>query len=122
MEQTEEVQQIITIPEGEQTPQGDPPMLGEVKTITTIQAELIRNVRIAPLDRAVLLAPTVAQELVVAEEVQAEEALGVEKITRTPPHQLIQSYYYVSCLFLLRPRSMEILWSQLLAVILRFIV
>ena len=44
-------------------------MLGEVKTIATTQAELIRNVRLAPLDRVALLAPTVAQELVVAEEV-----------------------------------------------------
>ena len=58
-------------------------MLGEVKTIATTQAELIRNVRLAPLDR-------VAQELVVAVGVQAEEAPGVvaavvEKTIRRPP-------------------------------------
>ncbi|MGB1171978.1 MAG: hypothetical protein ACPG4E_08105 [Flavobacteriaceae bacterium] len=65
-------------------------MLGEVKTIATTQAELIRNVRLAPLDRVALLAPTVAQELVVAVGVQAEEAPGVvaavvEKTIRRPP-------------------------------------
>ena len=65
-------------------------MLGEVKTIATTQAELIRNVRLAPLDRVALLAPTVAQELVVAVGVKAEEALGVvaavvEKTIRRHP-------------------------------------
>ena len=65
-------------------------MLGEVKTIATTQAELIRKVRLAPLDLVALLAPSVAQELVVAVGVKAEEALGVvaavvEKTIRRHP-------------------------------------
>lgn len=65
-------------------------MLDEVKTTAATQAELIRNVRLAPLNRVALLAPTEAQELVVAVGVKAEEAPGVvaavvEKTIRRPP-------------------------------------
>ena len=79
-------------------------MLGEVKTIATTQAELIRNVRLAPLDRVALLVPTVAQELVVAVGVKAEKVPGVvvavvEKTIRRPPLYFIQFFDYTRCMF-----------------------